>query len=159
MKRRDAIKKILEEYDDGNTLFISTDGMISRELYDLKKKGVFPMVGSFGLASAIGFGLALNTKKKVVILDGDGAFLFSKGTQNLIEWYGPPNLTHIVLDNRGYGTTGGQIRVEFIPGEFDNFKYLRFIGMVDGEEKPPRIENLKQIKEVFMDEVQCNKPI
>lgn len=150
MNRKDTIKRILEEYDDRNTLFISTEGMIARELYDQKKDNVFPIVGSMGLAAAIGFGLALNTKKRVVVIDGDGSFLMSKGTQNLIEWYGMPNLIHIVLDNRGYGTTGGQQRAEFIPGEFDNFNYLKFIGMVDGDDKPPRIENLKHIKEVFM---------
>ena len=154
MNRKDTIKKILKEYDDGNTLFISTEGMIARELYNQKKDGVFPMVGSMGLAPAIGFGLALSTKKRVVVINGDCAYLMNKGMQNLIEWYGLSNLIHIVLDNKGYGTTGGQQRAEFIPGEFDEFKHLKWIGMVDGDDKPPRIENLKKIKEEFMHAVQ-----
>jgi len=41
-------------------------------------------------------------------LDGDGSLLMHAGTLATIGYYVPKNLTHIVLDNNCYESTGGQ---------------------------------------------------
>ena len=149
MDRKQALRIILDNYDDGKTLFVSTDGLISREIYAMKQKNVFPMTGSMGLASAIGFGIALNTKKRVVIISGDGSYVMGLGTQALIEDYTLPNLIHIVLDNGCYETTGCQKCVKIPKG----FKKVKIIKIKIGGEKPPRIQNLKQIAKNFKRDV------
>ena len=142
MNRRQAIKKILKESKDA--IIVSTDGLISREVYDLRKRKVFPMVGSMGLAPSIGLGIALNTNKEVIIINGDGSFLMSAGTQQLINYYHLPNLKHFILDNEMYETTGNQ---KCIPIKADGCSVIK---IKKGGEKPPRIKELKKIKKCFL---------
>ena len=147
INRKKAIQNILELYSK-DTLFVATDGLISREAFALEPDRVFPMVGSMGLAPAIATGLALNCKKKIVIINGDGAFLMSKGTQDLINTYNLKNLHHFILDNKGYGTTGGQKRAKIAYNPLDwNLKVLK---ISNKGENPPRIINLKEIKKRFI---------
>ena len=84
--------------------------MISRELFTLNdREGNFYMIGSMGLASAVGLGLAIQSPdKRVFVLEGDGSALMSLGTMPLIAAEAPPNLIHIILDNEAYESTGGQ---------------------------------------------------
>ncbi len=146
--RKNAIKNILKLFQQEDALFVSTDGLISRDLYALKKEGVFPMVGSMGLAPAIGLGIALNSNKTVVIINGDGSYLMSKATQDLIETMNLENIHHFILDNCGYGTTGGQKRAKYY---HEKRKGLSFIRINNEGEKPLRIINLKEIKKAFME--------
>ncbi|HEX5069351.1 MAG TPA: thiamine pyrophosphate-dependent enzyme [Vicinamibacterales bacterium] len=81
--------------------------------YDLFATGdrdtYFYTWGSMGLASSIGLGLAMaKPDRRVVVLDGDGSLLMNLGSLATIGWVGPANLILIVIDNRLYGTTGGQ---------------------------------------------------
>lgn len=145
--RKKAIEEILRLFPEKDTLFVSTDGLISREIYALKKEGVFPMVGSMGLAPAIALGIALNSNKTVVIINGDGSYLMSKATHDLIETMDLENIHHFVLDNCGYGTTGGQKRAKYL---HENRRGLNFIKINNEGEKAPRIINLKKIKKEFM---------
>ena len=109
MKRYEAIKAVLDRLI-GDEIVISANGMISRELYALgDRPGNFYMLGSMGLASSIGLGLALMQEgKKVIVLDGDGNILMNLGSLATIGQVGPKNLIHIVLDNEAHDTTGGQ---------------------------------------------------
>jgi len=109
IKRSDAILKIVESVDK-NDVVVSTTGMISRELFHTADRPAnFYMLGSMGLASSLGLGLCLqNPMKKVFILEGDGSALMSLGTIPLIGVSSPNNLTHIILDNQCYESTGGQ---------------------------------------------------
>ena len=108
-KRIDAIKTIVESLED-KCLIVCNLGFPSRELYSLKDSpNHFFMLGSMGLASSIGLGLALaQKKKKIVVIDGDGSILMNLGSLATITFQSPPNLIHIILDNKGYGSTGGQ---------------------------------------------------
>ena len=56
----------------GGELLVTANGRISREAFNLKDRAEnFYMIGSMGLASAIGLGLAINRPgRKVVVLDG-----------------------------------------------------------------------------------------
>ena len=68
MKRRDAIAKIMSAIDD--ELVLCNIGFPSRELYDIDDRNEnFYMIGSMGLVSSIGLGLALaKPNKKIVII-------------------------------------------------------------------------------------------
>lgn len=91
---------------------IATTGYCGRELYTLQDApGHLYCVGSMGCASAMGLGAALNTKRQMVVLDGDGAALMKLGNMATIGAMRPANLTHIILDNGLHESTGGQMTV------------------------------------------------
>ena len=104
-----AIGKIMEQVG-ASDLVLSTTGMISRELFVTDDRpGNFYMLGSMGLLSSFGLGLAiLNQDRRVVLLEGDGSALMSLGTLPLIAAERPGNLLHVILDNESYESTGGQ---------------------------------------------------
>lgn len=89
---------------------IACNGMISRELFSTKDRPKnFYMLGSMGLASAIGLGVALaKPNKRIIVLTGDANVLMSLGTIATIGKLSPKNLIHIVLDNECHESTGGQ---------------------------------------------------
>src|SRR5215470_17690137 len=67
------------------------------------------MIGSMGLASAIGLGLALTDRRApTVVLDGDGNLLMNLGILPLAAALCPPGFVHVVFDNEVYGSTGSQ---------------------------------------------------
>jgi len=108
MKRSHVIKTILDLIKE-DVVAVFTTGMISREAFYVKdRKSNFYMIGSMGLLSSIGLGIALNAKKKVMIFDGDGSVLMDMGTMAMISSFKPKNLVHFVLDNESYQSTGGQ---------------------------------------------------
>ena len=71
MIRKEAMEIIVNEIDDEP--IISANGYVSRDLFNVKDKpSNFYMIGSMGLASSIGLGVALkNSRKKVFVFDGD----------------------------------------------------------------------------------------
>ena len=89
---------------------IATTGKTGRELFSLNDcKNFFYQVGSMGCASAISLGIALNTKKKIIVLDGDGSLLMKMGNMSTIGANQPKNLIHILLDNNVHDSTGQQL--------------------------------------------------
>ena len=107
MERIDIIKKVSSELT--NELVVCNIGFPSRELYHVKDSSThFYMLGSMGLASSIGLGLAMSSKRKVVVFDGDGSVLMNFGSLVTIFNQNPENLILIVLDNECYGSTGSQ---------------------------------------------------
>ncbi|MCP2519706.1 thiamine pyrophosphate-dependent enzyme [Candidatus Aminicenantes bacterium AC-708-M15] len=117
MNRLEAIKIVIENLS-GDELLVHANGAISRESFFCKnRKENFYLLGSMGLASSVGFGLALNQpNKKIVILDGDGNVLMGFGNLALIGAFKPKNLIHLVFDNQVYGTTGNQPTIsKYIP--------------------------------------------
>ncbi|MEE0934723.1 MAG: sulfopyruvate decarboxylase subunit beta [Methanobrevibacter sp.] len=108
MARFEAIYEIMEYID--NELIICNIGFPSRELYEINDRDEnFYMIGSMGLASSIGFGLALAREdKNIVVIDGDGSLLMNMGSLVTIFANNPRNLTWIVIDNGAYGSTGNQ---------------------------------------------------
>jgi len=91
---------------------IATTGKTGRELFTLAdREQHLYQVGSMGCASAMGLGVALNTRRKVVVIDGDGAALMKLGTLATIGAYAPGNLVHLLLDNGVHDSTGGQATV------------------------------------------------
>lgn len=107
MRRIDAIRNIAEAV--GDEMIVANIGFPSRELFSLHDRNRnFYMVGSMGLASSIGLGLALTTERKIWVIDGDGSVLMNLGTLATIANQSPDNLTLIILDDSSYGSTGCQ---------------------------------------------------
>ena len=107
--RYQAIQQILKRVKPDD-LVLSTTGMISREVFTADDRTAnFYMIGSMGLLSSFGLGLALlSPEQKVYVLEGDGSALMSLGTLPLIATEHPANLVHIILDNEAYESTGAQ---------------------------------------------------
>ena len=92
-----------------DTAIIATTGKCGRELFAIADRDAhLYQVGSMGCASGMGLGVALNTAKPVMVLDGDGAALMKLGTLATIGAQAPANLVHVVLDNGVHDSTGGQ---------------------------------------------------
>ena len=92
-----------------DTAIIATTGKCGRELFTIADRNAhLYQVGSMGCASGMGLGVALNTAKPVMVLDGDGAALMKMGTLATIGAQAPANLVHVVLDNGVHDSTGGQ---------------------------------------------------
>lgn len=122
MKRGEAIKTVVELLD--KELVVHANGMICRESFVARDRMEnFYMVGSMGLASSIGLGLAISLPhRKIIVFDGDGNVLMNLGSLAMIGDILPKNLLHIVFDNEVYGSTGNQrtissaIKLEEIAG-------------------------------------------
>jgi len=88
--RYKAIERILQHVK-ADDLVLSTTGMPSREVFMADDRpGNFYMIGSMGLLSSFGLGIALLTpQQRVFVLEGDGSALMSLGTLPLIASEGP----------------------------------------------------------------------
>ena len=94
----------------GNNPIVSANGFISRDLFNVcDKESNFYMIGSMGLASSIGLGVAIkNPRKQIFVFDGDGNILMNLGSLVTIGSLKPKNLVHIIFDNASHESTGGQ---------------------------------------------------
>ncbi len=109
--RYKTLEKVIEITSD-ETAIIATTGKCGRELFTIADRPQHMyQVGSMGGASGMGLGVALNTDKSVVILDGDGAALMKMGSLATIGANSPKNLIHVILDNGVHDSTGGQATV------------------------------------------------
>jgi|TARA_B100002003_G_C14119547_1_gene538407 phosphonopyruvate decarboxylase len=112
MTREEALRMIVDAI--GDSVVVSTTGKTSREVYELREaKGQdhahdFLTVGSMGHASSITLGIALEQKKQVYCLDGDGAFIMHMGSAAVIGAQSCKNFKHIVINNGAHDSVGGQ---------------------------------------------------
>ncbi|MBQ3923792.1 MAG: phosphonopyruvate decarboxylase [Spirochaetales bacterium] len=114
MKREEAIEKIMLSASE-KTAFISTTGMASRELYELRDKYKmsherdFLTVGSMGHASQIALAIAMQKPNRpIYCIDGDGAAIMQMGGMATIGTRKPKNLVHFVMNNGAHDSVGGQ---------------------------------------------------
>ena len=119
LSREQAIHLITKNLDK-NDLIVSTTGMASRELFECRKTSEgtlcedFLTVGSMGHASSIAAGIAMKKPdRKVICIDGDGAFLMHMGAAGIIGQSNLSNYIHIVLNNGAHDSVGGQPTVAF----------------------------------------------
>ena len=111
--REDAIKMIVEASGDDD-IFVSTTGMASRELFEIRVANRqshgndFLTVGSMGHAIMIALGVAQNTTRHVFCIDGDGASIMHLGNLTSTGQSGSENLIHIILNNAAHDSVGGQ---------------------------------------------------
>jgi len=109
--RAAALERLLAAVPDLAPI-VATTGKTGRELFTLADRPQhLYLVGSMGCASGVGLGIALNSKRPVVVIDGDGAALMKLGTLATIGAAAPGNLLHLLLDNGVHDSTGGQATV------------------------------------------------
>jgi phosphonopyruvate decarboxylase len=108
ISRREAIAAVAKEL--GDEAVIHANGYICRESFSVMDRAQnFYMLGSMGLASAIGLGVALTRPEpKTLVLDGDGNVLMNLGILPMVGALAPAGLVHCVFDNEVYGSTGNQ---------------------------------------------------
>jgi phosphonopyruvate decarboxylase len=89
---------------------VHANGYICRESFAVGDRPQnFYMIGSMGLASAIGLGLSLaRPTSPTIVFDGDGNLLMNLGILAMVGGLRPRNLVHVVFDNEVYGSTGNQ---------------------------------------------------
>lgn len=107
MNRSDILKEIAPILQ--GQLVVCNIGLPSQELHMFGDQPTnFYMLGTMGLSSSIGFGLALAQKKKVISIDGDGSVLTNLGTLPTIANNVADNYILLIIDNGSYGSTGDQ---------------------------------------------------
>lgn len=118
--RETAIEIVASSIHDNRAIVVSTTGMISRELFEIREKTGhghahdFLTVGSMGHASQIALGIAMQKRdRKVFCFDGDGAMLMHMGSMAIIGSMHPENFIHIVFNNGAHDSVGGQPTVGF----------------------------------------------
>ncbi len=112
---REKALKILLKYIPNDAVIVSTTGKTSREIFEIREKNNEPhykdflTVGSMGHCSSIALGIALSqAKRKVICIDGDGAFLMHLGALSTIAKIQPSNFYHILMNNYVHESVGGQ---------------------------------------------------
>ena len=92
---------------------IHANGYMCRESFSIADRPEnFYMIGSMGLASAIGLGLTTaRPSPKTLVLDGDGNLLMNLGILPMVGVTAPRGLIHCVFDNEVYGSTGNQASI------------------------------------------------
>ena len=68
----------------------------------------FYMLGSMGLASSVGLGLAFSQTRRVYSIEGDGSLLMNLGSLATVAHHAPENFCLVILNNKVYGRTGNQ---------------------------------------------------
>ena len=90
-------------------LVVCNIGLPSQELHMIDDQPTnFYMLGTMGLSSSIGLGLALAQDKTVISIDGDGSVLTNMGTLPTIANNVADNYILLIIDNGSYGSTGDQ---------------------------------------------------
>ncbi|WP_238858876.1 phosphonopyruvate decarboxylase [Clostridium sp. YIM B02569] len=119
MTREDAIEILISKAKE-KSVVVSTTGMASRELFELRERyngdhsKDFLTVGSMGHASQIALGIALSRKDRdVYCIDGDGALIMHLGGLAIIGNQNTDNLKHILINNGAHDSVGGQETVGF----------------------------------------------
>lgn len=155
MKREDAIEEIILN-SPSSAAFVSTTGMISRELYELRDKyGVghakdFLTVGSMGHASSIALAIALQLgEKPIYCIDGDGAVIMHMGSMATIGVRATRNFVHIVLNNGAHDSVGGQPTVGLDINLMGVAQALGYKKVYSVSSKKEMINVLSEIKEGF----------
>lgn len=107
MIRSEILKNIAPILRD--QLVVCNIGIPSQELHAIDDQPTnFYMLGTMGLCSSIGLGLALAQPKTVISIDGDGSVLTNLGTLPTIGNNAPSNYILMIIDNGSYGSTGDQ---------------------------------------------------
>lgn len=108
ISRRDALALAIKELGDAPV--IHANGYMCRESASVVDRPQnFYMIGSMGLASAIGLGMTLgDPSRQAVVFDGDGNLLMNLGILSTVASAQPRGFVHCVFDNEVYGSTGSQ---------------------------------------------------
>jgi len=105
MQRYEYLKAISGDAQDAPA--VST-GWASREWWAVRPSDANLKTRTLGLVSSIAAGLAIALPhRKVIAIDGDGAFLMNLCGLPTIAQQNPGNLIHLLFDNEIYEASGG----------------------------------------------------
>jgi phosphonopyruvate decarboxylase len=134
----------LHKIKSNDSVLLATTGKTGRELYEIEDSpNNLYMVGSMGCISSLGLGIALNTNKKIIAIDGDGALLMRMGNLATNAYYAPSNLLHLLIDNNMHDSTGGQFTVA------GNIDFVQIASSV-GYEHSIYIHSLDELEEKIL---------
>ncbi len=145
LQREKVIAQIIERCK-GDEIIVCTTGKIGREFYEQNYKAggkiskYFLSVGAMGHANHIALGLKLNADSRVIMLDGDGALLMHMGALPTIARYAGVDFMHIIINNGGHESVGGQPTGAF---KID----FSMLGESCGYKKTVEIGNGKELKD------------
>jgi phosphonopyruvate decarboxylase len=112
LTREESIKNVVKNIPK-KSIVVSTTGMISRELYEIRNEfkmnnnSDFMVVGGMGHAIQIAAGIANYKKNQLIVcIDGDGSFLMHSGSHVISAKFN--NLLHVLLNNEAHDSVGGQ---------------------------------------------------
>ncbi len=149
--RKLAIEEIFQNHGN-NAVYVVSTGYIARATYEVlgHQDSVFYMNGSMGLAPGIGLGIALNTKKDVVVVTGDASLLMHLGLTHTIRDMSLANLFVYVLDNNCHESVGEQKCAHLEK----SYPGVNEIVKINREGKTPRVpitfeENANTIKKLL----------
>lgn len=161
LAREDAIEAVVSKLQD-NALVVSTTGMISRELFEIRERRAeghahdFLTVGSMGHASQIALGIALQQPERpVYCFDGDGASIMHMGNMAIVASMRPKNYIHVVFNNGAHDSVGGQPTVGLsidLPAIAKAVRY-QYVKSVDSKE-----ELIKQLSTLNSQNLTWNGP-
>jgi thiamine pyrophosphate-dependent acetolactate synthase large subunit-like protein len=105
MQRYDYLKAIAD--DAGDALAVCT-GWAAREWWAVRPSDGNLKTRTLGLVSSIAAGLAIALpRRKVIAIDGDGAFLMNLCGLPTIARQNPGNFLHLLFDNEIFEASGG----------------------------------------------------
>lgn len=164
LTREQAIEQILPVLPP-DAVIVSTTGMASRELFELRKREQaghqrdFLTVGGMGHASQIAAGIALSRPDRTVVcIDGDGAVLMHAGALAISA--DCSNLLHIILNNEAHDSVGGQptkgnvLRFDHIAAAF-GYRYVDFA--TGGDELREKLSRMLNLEGSVLLEVRCKR--
>ena len=130
VKRIDAINLIINKLPK-DTVFVSTTGYTSRELFHAREinnqshERDFMLVGGMGHAISVATGIKHGGfSGPVCCLDGDGSFLMHMGSSAVTIFQGVKGITHVLFNNGMHESVGGQptianeLQIESIASNF-----------------------------------------
>lgn len=108
-RRAQVLSRLMSGLDP-SVVVLATTGFTARELErDWDRPTNVYVIGSMGCASTVALGVAVQRPERdVVVIDGDGAAMMRLEALASIGRVHPPRLTHVLLDNGSYESTGGQ---------------------------------------------------
>ena len=107
MKRFEATRTAANAL--GSHLVTCYLGSAAEELYASGDERRFLYVlGSMGVASSVGLGVALASHRRVLAFEGDGSILMNLGALVTAAQFGGEGFVLAIVDNRQHGATGGQ---------------------------------------------------
>lgn len=130
---REEALNIVIDYIPQDSIVVSTTGMLSRELFELREKTKKPhftdflTVGSMGHTSQIALGISIsNPTKQVYCFEGDGGAIMHLGSYAVIGSLNLNNLKIILFNNGAHDSVGGQPTIGFETEFLQIFKGFGF---------------------------------
>ena len=131
LTQKKYLSKLLKE--NKKAVIIGSLGTISYDLKEIPHRNKILVKGAMGCVMGVGLGYALNTKKKVIVIIGDGSFLMKMGSVATILKHKLKNLLVIIINNGCYASCGGQqINDEILYKISFPKPYFRIVSVIKG---------------------------